>query len=79
MSWAWLNIPMGVLIVLAIAGIPMWLVIKHPDARPALASAARPEPAGPGFAGSRRPALARVQTRTAAARIPLRAGAQVTR
>jgi hypothetical protein len=55
MSWVWLNIPMGVLIVLAIAGIPMWLVIKHPDARPALASAARPEPAGPGFAGSRRP------------------------
>jgi hypothetical protein len=79
MSWVWLNIPMGVLIVLAIAGIPMWLVIKHPDARPALTGAARPEPAGPRFAGSRRPALARVQTRTAATRIPLRAGAQVNR
>ena len=79
MSWVWLNIPMGVLIVLAIAGIPTWLVIKHPDARPALASAARPDPAGPGFAGSRRPAVARVQARTAAARIPVRAGAQATR
>jgi hypothetical protein len=79
MSWAWLNIPMGVLIVLAIAGIPMWLVIKHPDARPALTGAARPEPAGPRFAGIRRPALARVQTSTATVRIPLRAGTQVTR
>lgn len=41
MSWVWLNIPLGVLVVLAIAGIPMWLVIKHPDARPALTSAVR--------------------------------------
>ena len=79
MSWVLLNIPLGVLVVLAIAGIPMWIVIKHPDARPALSSAARPGPAGTGFYGIRQPALAPVQTRTAAARIPLRAGAQVTR
>ena len=79
MSWVWLNIPLGALVVLAIAGIPMWLVIKHPDARPALSSAARAEPAEPGFAGSRQPALARVQTRPAAARIPLRAGVRVIR
>jgi hypothetical protein len=43
MSWVWLNIPLGVLVVLAIAGIPMWLVLKHPDARPELTGAARPD------------------------------------
>ena len=79
MSWVWLNIPLGVLVVLAIAGIPMWLVIKHPDARPALTSAVRPEPAGPGSAGAPQPALARAQLRTSPVRIPLRAGAQATR
>jgi hypothetical protein len=41
MSGVWLNIPLGVLVILAIAGIPMWLVIKHPDTRPALTSAVR--------------------------------------
>jgi hypothetical protein len=56
MSCVWLNIPLGVLVVLAIAGIPMWLVIKHPDARPSLASAVPPEPAGPGSAGVPQPA-----------------------
>ncbi len=34
MNWIWLNLPLGLLIVLAVAGIPMWLVIKHPDTRP---------------------------------------------
>jgi hypothetical protein len=36
MTWVWLNIPLGVLIVLAVVGIPMWMVVKHPDARPDL-------------------------------------------
>ena len=33
MNWLWLNIPLGSLIFLAVAGIPMWLVLKHPDTR----------------------------------------------
>jgi len=71
MSWVWLNIPLGVLVVLAIAGIPMWLVIKHPDARPEQASAVRPELAGAALA-SRDRAHARISE----ARTPLRAGAR---
>jgi hypothetical protein len=69
MSWIWLNIPLGVLVVLAIAGIPMWLVVKHPDARPDLAAAARPD-----LAAAALPSRDRAHARTPAARIPLRAG-----
>jgi hypothetical protein len=39
MNWIWLNMPLGALIFLATAGIPLWMVIKHPDAGP------EPEPA----------------------------------
>jgi hypothetical protein len=35
MLWMWLNVPLGLLIVLAVAGIPMWMVINHPDTGPA--------------------------------------------
>jgi len=69
MSWVWLNIPLGVLVVLAIAGISMWLVIKHPDARPEPAIAARPD-----LAGAARPSRDRAHARMAGARTPLRAG-----
>ena len=70
MSWVFLNIPMGVLVFLAIAGIPMWLVLRHPDERPGRAAAARPAtvPA--------QPAIAR---RPAARRGTLRAGTSATR
>jgi len=40
MNWFLLNIPLAVMIFLAITGIPVWLVIRHPDHRPALATAA---------------------------------------
>jgi hypothetical protein len=30
-SWMWLNIPLMVLVVLAVAGIPLWLVLTRPD------------------------------------------------
>ena len=33
MTWFWLNIPLGALFFLAIAGIPLWMVIRHPDYR----------------------------------------------
>jgi hypothetical protein len=34
MAWFWLNIPLCALIFGAVCGIPMWLVIKHPDTAP---------------------------------------------
>ena len=39
MNWLWLNIPLGAVFFLAIAGIPLWMVIRHPDYRPAPADA----------------------------------------
>ena len=39
MTWLLLNIPLMVLFVALWVGIPTWLVLKHPDARPAPATA----------------------------------------
>jgi len=33
MNWFWLNIPLATVIFLAMSLIPLWLVIKRPDAR----------------------------------------------
>jgi hypothetical protein len=30
-TWFWLNIPVGAVLFAAMVGIPLWLVIKHPD------------------------------------------------
>lgn len=30
-SWFWLNIPLCAVIFSAVAGIPLWMVFKHPD------------------------------------------------
>jgi hypothetical protein len=38
MAWFWLNIPLCALIFGAVCGIPLWLVIKHPDTAPLPAS-----------------------------------------
>ena len=35
MSWFWLNIPLAALFFLAATAIPLWLVIRHPDAQAA--------------------------------------------
>jgi hypothetical protein len=35
MAWFWLNIPLDALFFLAISGIPFWMVLRHPDDRPA--------------------------------------------
>lgn len=48
MSWVWLNIPLGIVIVLAVSGIPLWLVLKHPDERPSTSAAAGDTPAQAG-------------------------------
>jgi len=39
MTWLLLNIPLMVLFFALCAGIPVWLVLKHPDAKPTLAAA----------------------------------------
>ena len=38
MSWFWLNVPLMALFFLATAGIPMWLVLRHPETVPARTS-----------------------------------------
>jgi len=35
-NWLWLNIPLMAVFFLAMTGIPLWLVFKHPDRRPAM-------------------------------------------
>ena len=39
MTWLLLNIPLMVLFFALWAGIPAWLVLKHPDRKPTLAAA----------------------------------------
>jgi len=36
-NWFWLNIPLAAVFFLVVTGASLWLVFKHPDARPALA------------------------------------------
>jgi hypothetical protein len=33
MSWFWLNVPLAVLFFAAWSGIPLWMVLRHPDRR----------------------------------------------
>jgi hypothetical protein len=33
-TWLWVDIPLCVLFFLAVSGIPLWMVIKHPDTGP---------------------------------------------
>jgi hypothetical protein len=30
-NWFWLNVPLMALFFLAVAGIPLWLVLRRPD------------------------------------------------
>lgn len=30
----WINIPLALLFIAAVSGIPMWLIIRHPDRAP---------------------------------------------
>ena len=51
-NWLWLNVPLATVIFGAVTGIPLWMVIKHPDTGPdaaAMAPAARPMLAQPQF------------------------------
>ncbi len=33
-TWLWIDIPLCALLFLAVCGIPLWMVIKHPDTGP---------------------------------------------
>ncbi len=33
MSWFWLNMPLAALFFAAWSGIPLWMVLRHPDRR----------------------------------------------
>ena len=35
--WLWINLSLGALFVLAIVGVPLWLVITRPDTLPTAA------------------------------------------
>ena len=39
MTWLLLNVPLAVLFFALWVGVPMWLVLKHPDRGPAPAAA----------------------------------------
>ena len=34
MNWLWLNIPLMAVFFIAVAGIPLWLVLRRPDFGP---------------------------------------------
>ena len=38
-SLVWLNIPLAVLVILAIVGIPLWMTLKRPERHPEYAQA----------------------------------------
>ena len=40
-TWMWLNICFGALFILAVVGVPLWMVLARPDTGP------RPAPASP--------------------------------
>jgi hypothetical protein len=68
MSWFWLNMPLGAVFFLAVAGIPLWMVLRHPDTRPSATrqSAAAQSAAAQSAAAQSgsRPAAARVSDAT---------------
>ena len=33
-TWLWIDLPLCVLLFLAVSGIPLWMVFKHPDTGP---------------------------------------------
>jgi hypothetical protein len=47
MHWFWMNIPLAAMIFAIWTGVPLWLVLKHPDTGP--------QPRGPDTSPSRGP------------------------
>jgi hypothetical protein len=44
MTWIWLNMPLAVLMVAFTVGLPLWVIIKHPEGGASDASAAQVPP-----------------------------------
>lgn len=42
MNWFWLNVSIGAAFVLPVVGVPLWLVLRHPDYGPRTAVQAGP-------------------------------------
>jgi hypothetical protein len=59
-TWFWLNIPLAAVIFLAVTGIPLWMVFRHPDERRA--------PAMPSYRRSPSPTARRTAPQPRAAR-----------
>jgi hypothetical protein len=47
MSWFWMNIPAALVFVGLWSGIPMWLVLRHPDRGPQARAVQASAPIGP--------------------------------
>jgi hypothetical protein len=41
-AWLWVNFSLAALFVLAIVGVPLWLVLRRPDTAPGRDALARP-------------------------------------
>jgi hypothetical protein len=39
MTWLLMNVPLMILFFALWVGVPLWLVLKHPDTKPTLAAA----------------------------------------
>jgi hypothetical protein len=44
MSWIWLNMPFALVIVAFTVGLPLWVIIKHPEGGTSDASVAQVPP-----------------------------------
>lgn len=44
MSWIWLNMPFAVLMIAFTVGLPLWVIVKHPEGGATDASAAQVSP-----------------------------------
>jgi hypothetical protein len=69
-NWLLLNIPLMAVFFIAMTGIPLWLVWKHPDHEPAAGSPATSRQARPTTAG-RQPAVRRQPMAVPAQPVPV--------
>jgi hypothetical protein len=58
MSWFWLNMPLAAVFFAATTGIPLWLVLRHPDTGPPGRLAPARSPRAVDATPQSRPALA---------------------
>ena len=71
MSWLWLNVPLMAVFFIAMAGIPLWLVLRRPDFGPESASQPGrvPAPVAAHYVRTRAGAAAPSRTASVRARI----------